>query len=64
MITEIAGTRSNSAKNLLNRRLAVRLQPRATKINILTEASSRKSMLSAKSETEPILMANMNSKAK
>ena len=64
MITEIAGTKSSSAKNLLNLFLAVRLQPSATNIKIFTDASSRKSILSAKSETEPILNAKINSSKK
>ena len=62
--TEIAGTSKRSAKNLLNLFLANKLQPIATKIRMLTEASSRKSMLSAKSATEPILRAKMNSTQK
>ena len=62
--TEIAGTRRRRAKNLLNLFLANKLQPIATKIRMLTEASSRKSMLSAKSATEPILRAKKNSTQK
>ena len=62
--TEMAGTNKSSAKNLLSRFLACKLQPIATKIKILTEASSRKSMLSANRETEPIFTAKENSTKK
>jgi hypothetical protein len=55
--TEIAGTSKRSAKNLLSRALAARLQPIAKKIKMFTEASSRKSILSAKSEIELIFRA-------
>src|SRR6516165_4412535 len=40
------------------------LQPRAIRIRKLIEVSSRKSMLSAKSETEPIASATLNSTTK
>ena len=62
--TEIAGTSKRRAKNLLNLFLANKLQPIATKIRMLTEASSRKSMLSANRDTDPILTAKKNSTQK
>jgi hypothetical protein len=62
--TEIAGTSKRREKNLLHLFLANKLQPIATKIKMLTEASSRKSMLSAKRETDPILIAKKNSTQK
>jgi len=62
--TEKAGTKSRSEKNLLNRLRATKLQPKATKIKMFTDASSKKSILSAKSETEPILTAKKNSTKK
>ena len=43
---------------------ALALQRKATRMRKLTEASSRKSMLSANSDTEPILSATANSTLK
>ena len=62
--TEIAGTSKRREKNLLNLFLANKLQPIATKIRMLTEASSRKSMLSANRDTDPIFTAKKNSTQK
>ena len=62
--TEIAGTSKRREKNLLNLFLASKLQPIATNIKMLTEASSRKSILSANRDTDPILTAKKNSTQK
>ena len=62
--TEIAGTSKSRAKNLLSRAFAARLQPIAIKIKIFVEASSRKSILSANRDTEPIFCAKKNSTQK
>ena len=58
------GTRSSTASTMPRRARRDADQPRARAISVLTEASSRKSMLSAKSDTEPIAFATPNSTAK
>jgi len=60
----IPGTRSSSASTMPRRARRDAGQPRASAISVLTEASSRKSTLSANSETEPIASATPNSIAK
>ena len=52
-----AGTRSKAASAIPSRALERGAQPNPTKIRRLTEASSRKSTLSANKDTEPIARA-------
>ena len=52
------------ARAIPKRARRVALQPSAKAIRILTDASSRKSMLSANSETEPVAAATANSTPK
>ncbi len=56
-----AGTNRIAASTMPARALLRTDHPRAAKIKKLTAASSRKSMLSAKSETDPIFRATKNS---
>ena len=60
----IAGTTKITAKHLPSLSLFFTDHPSAKKIRILIEASSRKSMLSAKREVECILFATINSTKK
>lgn len=53
-----------NASAILTRALFLAVQPSATKIRRFTEASSRKSMLSANSDTELIARATLNSTPK
>jgi hypothetical protein len=55
--TEIAGTIKITANIRLSLLRATKLQLKPIKIKMFTEASSRKSILSANSETEPNLVA-------
>jgi len=58
------GTSSIPARTIPRRARLLALQPSAMAIRRLTDASSRKSMLSAKSETDPIAAATANSTPK
>jgi hypothetical protein len=63
-ITEKTGTNNKIAKNLASRARAANVQLSPMKIKMFIEASSRKSILSAKSDTEPNLRAKENSMKK
>ena len=58
------GTSRMPAKTLPSKARRDALQPSATKMSKLIEASSRKSTLSANSDTEPIAVATANSTPK
>jgi len=62
--TDIAGINKSSANTRLKCLRATKLHPKPIKIKILTDASSKKSILSANSETEPIFNAKINSTIK
>ena len=61
---EAPGTSKIPATAIPRRARLLALQPSATAIKKLTDVSSKKSMLSAKSDTEPIATATANSTPK
>jgi hypothetical protein len=60
----MAGTIRMPASVIPTRARRAALHPKAARIRKLTEASSRKSMLSANNDTEPIARATANSTPK